>query len=137
MVHWTQEEKGEITHTWGSIDKIKIISSALDRMFHVYPWTSRYFKDRHGFTVQGHAAKVSGALSTAVTHLDDVKSQFKELSRKHAEELYVDAGSFHLLTTCVIVELAWLKKEKFTPHIHAIWDKFFNVVVDAISKQYH
>ncbi|XP_041061644.1 hemoglobin subunit beta-like [Carcharodon carcharias] len=137
MVHWTQGEKEEITHTWGSIDKIKIISSALGRMFHAYPWTSHYFKERPGFTVQGHAAKVSGALDTAVTHLDDVKSQFKVLSSKHADELHVDAGSFHLLTDCIIIELALSKKDKFTPHIHAIWDKFFKVVVDAISKQYH
>ncbi|XP_041061643.1 hemoglobin subunit beta-like [Carcharodon carcharias] len=136
MVHWTQGQKEEITHAWGSIDKIKLISSALERMFKVYPWTFRYFKDRHGFTVQGHAAKVSGALDTAVSHLDDVKSHFKVLSSKHADELYVDAGSFHLLTDCIIIEMAWSKKDKFTPHIHATWDKFFKVVVDAISKQY-
>ncbi|XP_041061646.1 hemoglobin subunit beta-like [Carcharodon carcharias] len=103
-------------------------------MFKVYPWTFRYFKDRHGFTVQGHAAKVSGALDTAVSRLDDVKSQFKELSSKHADELYMDAGSFHLLTVCIIFELA--RTKILSPHIHAIWDKFFKVVVDAISKQY-
>ncbi|XP_072336870.1 hemoglobin subunit beta-like [Scyliorhinus torazame] len=137
MVHWTPEERSEITSTWSAINHKAVGTKALERMFSVYPWTTRYFSTIHGFTAEGHAIKVVGALDKAVKHLDDVKTQFKDLSKKHAEELHIDPGSFHLLTDCFIMELAHLEKCKFTPHTHATWAKFFKVVVDAISKQYH
>ncbi|XP_078096145.1 hemoglobin subunit beta-like [Mustelus asterias] len=136
MVHWTQEERDEIAKTWHGTDMQTVGTKALERMFTVFPWTTRYFH-KADFTAAGHAKIVVGALGVAVKHLDDAPSHFKELSKKHADELHVDPGSFHLLTDCIIVELAHLKKDCFTPHIHGIWDKFFDVVVDAISKQYH
>ncbi|XP_038676588.1 hemoglobin subunit beta-like [Scyliorhinus canicula] len=137
MVHWTQEEKNEITHTWGALNCTAIGTRALERMFCVYPWTTRYFSKIPAFTAEGHAIKVVGALDKAVKHLDNVKAEFNDLSKKHAEELHIDSGSFHLLTDCFIVELAHVETDKFSPHIHATWDKFFKVVVDAISKHYH
>ncbi|XP_078096148.1 hemoglobin subunit beta-like [Mustelus asterias] len=137
MVHWTQEERDEVAKTFRTTDMQTVGTHALERMFTVFPWTTRYFQKKTDFTAGGHAEIVLGALQVAVKHMDDIKSQFKELSKKHADELHVDPGSFHLLTDCIIVELAHLKKDCFTPHIHGIWDKFFEVVVDAISKQYH
>ncbi|GCB62088.1 hypothetical protein scyTo_0013027 [Scyliorhinus torazame] len=69
--------------------------------------------------------------------LDIIPVSIRVRCKKHAEELHIDPGSFHLLTDCFIMELAHLEKCKFTPHTHATWAKFFKVVVDAISKQYH
>nr|1GCV_B Chain B, HEMOGLOBIN [Mustelus griseus]1GCV_D Chain D, HEMOGLOBIN [Mustelus griseus] len=136
-VHWTQEERDEISKTFQGTDMKTVVTQALDRMFKVYPWTNRYFQKRTDFRSSIHAGIVVGALQDAVKHMDDVKTLFKDLSKKHADDLHVDPGSFHLLTDCIIVELAYLRKDCFTPHIQGIWDKFFEVVIDAISKQYH
>nr|P02143.1 RecName: Full=Hemoglobin subunit beta; AltName: Full=Beta-globin; AltName: Full=Hemoglobin beta chain [Heterodontus portusjacksoni] len=141
-VHWSEVELHEITTTWKSIDKHSLGAKALARMFIVYPWTTRYFGNLKEFTacsygVKEHAKKVTGALGVAVTHLGDVKSQFTDLSKKHAEELHVDVESFKLLAKCFVVELGILLKDKFAPQTQAIWEKYFGVVVDAISKEYH
>ncbi|XP_067912891.1 hemoglobin subunit beta-like [Heterodontus francisci] len=142
MVHWSKDETDEITSTWKSIDRYLLGAKALARMFKVYPWTTRYFQKLTEFTasshgVREHAKKVMDALDCAVLHLDDVKSHFTDLSKKHADELHVDVHSFRLLAKCFVIELAIVRKEKFPPQIQAIWEKYFAVVVDAISRQYH
>ncbi|GCC42598.1 hypothetical protein chiPu_0026517 [Chiloscyllium punctatum] len=106
-------------------------------MFTVFPWTHRYFEKRDNFTVEGHAKKVSGKITEVVKDVNNIKCNFTALSKFHAEVLHVDSGSFHLLTDCIIVELAILNFGTFNPKVHAIWHKFFAVLVDAISKQYH
>ncbi|XP_059510200.1 hemoglobin subunit beta-like [Stegostoma tigrinum] len=137
MVHWTDGERKEIDVQWKKQNMTALVKEGLERMFCVYPWTKRYFENRKNFTVAGHAKTVSDALEKAVKNMDNVKAQFTEISKTHAEVLHVDSGSFHLLTDCVIIAMASNRKPDFSPEVHSIWDKFFKVVVDAISKQYH
>ncbi|XP_072415530.1 hemoglobin subunit beta-like [Chiloscyllium punctatum] len=136
MVHWTENEIAGIAK-WNTLDYEKLVARSLKRMFTVFPWTQRYFEKRDKFTVEIHAMKVSGKITEVIKDLTKIKSNCSALSKFHADILHVDSGSFHLLTDCIIVELAILNFGTFNPKVHAIWHKFFAVLVDAISKQYH
>ncbi|XP_067859792.1 hemoglobin subunit beta-like [Heptranchias perlo] len=142
MVHWVGHEKDHIISIWSSLKKDVIGPKVLERMFVVYPWTQKYFPFDGKFKaedhpVKVHADKVVSALDIAVAHLDSVKDNFTELSKKHADIFHVDVENFKLLADCFIIELAHCLQVKFTPEVQVAWEKFFKVVVDALSKEYH
>ncbi|XP_043540060.1 hemoglobin subunit beta-like [Chiloscyllium plagiosum] len=101
-------------------------------MFTVYPWTNRYLDKRENF-----AKKVSWKITEAVNDLNNIKDNFVDLSKFHANVLHVDSGSFHLLANCIIIELSAQNHGNFNAKVHGIWHKFFAVLVHAITKQYH
>ncbi|XP_043541371.1 hemoglobin subunit beta-like, partial [Chiloscyllium plagiosum] len=124
MVHWTDKETAEIAK-WNTLDCDDLVCKSLKRMFTVYPWTYRYFDKRENFTVEGHAKKVSGKIIEAVLDLNNIKENFVDLSKFHANVLHVDSGSFHLLTDCIIIELSAQNRGNFNAKVHGIWHKFF------------
>nr|C0HJZ5.1 RecName: Full=Hemoglobin subunit beta-3; AltName: Full=Beta-3-globin; AltName: Full=Hemoglobin beta-3 chain [Somniosus microcephalus] len=134
-VHWTAEEKALVNVVWSKTDHQAVVANALGRLFVVYPWTKTYFTKFNGkagdSTVQTHAGKVVSALTLAYNHIDDVKPHFK-----HYEGFHVDPENFRLLANCLNVELGHTLHKEFTPELHAAWNKFSNVVVDALSKAY-
>ncbi|XP_032896874.1 hemoglobin subunit beta-like [Amblyraja radiata] len=142
MVHITPEEAHTIGGIWKELDKQTTTALALERVFTVYPWTTRLFSSfKHDFKatgsgVQGHAKKVVGALNTAVLRLGDLEAAFHELSEKH-QTIGVDTQNFKLLGQTFIVELAIHFKGRFTPEVHEAAYKFFLAVAGALSAQYH
>ncbi|XP_055507175.1 hemoglobin subunit beta-like isoform X1 [Leucoraja erinacea] len=142
MVNITQKEALIIKDIWKRLSKEAITAQALERVFTVYPWTTRLFGSfNHHFKatdagVQGHARKVAGALETAVAHLDGLDKAFHDLSKKH-QTIGVDTQNFKLLGQTFLVELAILFKDGFTPEVHEAAYKFFLAVAGALSSQYH
>nr|AAX49346.1 beta 1 globin [Bathyraja eatonii] len=142
MVKITDKEAAYITDIWSKLDKKVTTAHALERVFTVYPWTTRLFKSFNGHFkagdsgVQGHAEKVVGALDTAVLHLHDIDAGYKKLSEKH-QLIGVDTQNFKLLGQAFLVELAILFKEGFTPELHEAAYKFFLAVAGGLSSQYH
>ncbi|KAI5085317.1 hemoglobin subunit beta-1, partial [Silurus meridionalis] len=81
---------------------------------------------------------VVGGLEKAVKHLDNVKGIYTKLSELHSETLHVDPDNFKHLAECLTITLAAkFGPSVFTAEVNEIWQKFLNVVVAALSKQYH
>ncbi|KAM5153192.1 hemoglobin subunit beta-2-like [Mantella aurantiaca] len=147
MVHWTAEEKAAIASVWAKVDVENDGHDALSRLLLVYPWTQRYFSSFGNLSsasaisgnakVHAHGKKVLGAVGNAVAHLDDVKHVLAALSKQHANELHVDPENFKRLGEVLVVVLATKLGSAFTPKVQAAWEKFNNVLVAALSHEYH
>nr|P20246.1 RecName: Full=Hemoglobin subunit beta-1; AltName: Full=Beta-1-globin; AltName: Full=Hemoglobin beta-1 chain [Torpedo marmorata] len=142
-VSLTDEEIRLIQHIWSNVNVVEITAKALERVFYVYPWTTRLFTSfNHNFKasdkqVHDHAVNVSNAISAAIGDLHDINKNFSALSTKHQKKLGVDTSNFMLLGQAFLVELAALEKDKFTPQYHKAALKLFEVVTEALSCQYH
>ncbi|XP_062913464.1 hemoglobin subunit beta-like [Mobula hypostoma] len=142
MVNLTKAQEQYITNKWDLLDKKMITAQALARVFAVYPWTTRLFKNFNGrFAVgdpgvQAHADKVLKALNTAIEDLKSIETNFYELSSKH-QKIGVDTQNFKLLGHAFIVELALHDKKAFGPEEHEAVYKFFKLVIEALSSNYH
>ncbi|XP_060753509.1 hemoglobin subunit beta-like [Tachysurus vachellii] len=148
MVHWTDAERHIIADIWGKIKPDEIGPQALARVLIVFPWTQRYFSSFGNLSnaaailgnpkVAAHGKVVIQGLEKGVKNLDNVKGVYAKLSELHSETLHVDPSNFTLLANCLTVCLAAkLGPSAFTPEVHETWQKFLNVVVDALCKQYH
>ncbi|XP_017309922.1 hemoglobin subunit beta [Ictalurus punctatus] len=148
MVHWTDAERHIIADLWGKINHDEIGGQALARLLIVYPWTQRYFSSFGNLSnaaaiignpkVAAHGKVVLGGLTKAVQNLDNVKGIYTQLSTLHSEKLHVDPSNFTLLGDTFTVTLAAkFGPSVFTPEVHETWQKFLNVVVAALGKQYH
>ncbi|KAI5091575.1 hemoglobin subunit beta [Silurus meridionalis] len=148
MVHWTDHERHVIADIWGKVNPDEIGPQALARLLIVYPWTQRYFASFGNLSnaaailgnpkVAAHGKVVVGGLEKAVKHLDTVKGIYTKLSELHSEKLHVDPSNFTLLADCLTITLAAkFGPSVFTPDVHEVWQKFLNVVVAALCKQYH
>ncbi|XP_059835620.1 hemoglobin subunit beta-like [Hypanus sabinus] len=142
MVKLTEDQEQYITGVWNEVEHRQITAKALERVFVVYPWTTRLFSKLQGrFSasedgVQQHAEKVQKALSKAISDLKKVESNFHALSAKH-QEIGVDTQNFKLLGQTFIVELALHYKKAFRPKEHAAAYKFFRLVAEALASNYH
>ncbi|XP_072916000.1 hemoglobin subunit beta-like [Hemitrygon akajei] len=142
MVKLTQAQEQYIRNKWDQMDKKAITAQALARVFAVYPWTTRLFKNFNGHFaacdpgVQTHAGKVLKALNTAIEDLKNIETNFYELSSKH-QKIGVDTQNFKLLSQAFIVELALRDKTAFGPEEHEAAYKFFKMVTEALSNNYH
>ncbi|XP_072125595.1 hemoglobin subunit beta-like [Mobula birostris] len=142
MVKLTEAQKQYITNKWDHLDKKTITAQALARVFAVYPWTTRLFENFNGHFaacdrgVQAHADKVLKALNSAIKDLNSIETNFYELSSKH-QTIGVDTQNFKLLSQAFIVELALHDKNRFGPEEHEAAYKFFKLVTEALSSNYH
>ncbi|XP_063307300.1 hemoglobin subunit beta-2-like [Pelobates fuscus] len=147
MVHWTAEEKATINAVWKKIDLEHDGGDALGRLLLVYPWTQRYFSSFGNLSnaaaiagnakVQAHGKKVLGALDNAAHHLDTIKATLRDLSDSHAHRLYVDPENFRRFGEVFVIVLAGKLGSSFSPSVQAAVEKFFAVVVDGLSHEYH
>ncbi|CAH2285613.1 Hemoglobin subunit beta-3 [Pelobates cultripes] len=114
----------------------------------VYPWTQRYFSSFGNLSnaaaiagnakVQAHGKKVLGALDNAAHHLDTVKATLHDLSDSHAHRLHVDPENFRQrFGEVFVIVLAGKLGSSFSPPVQAAVEKFFAVVVDGLSHEYH
>ncbi|XP_062913477.1 hemoglobin subunit beta-like [Mobula hypostoma] len=142
MVKLTEAQEQYIMNKWDHLDKKTITAQALARVFAVYPWTTRLFKNFNGHFavgdpgVQAHADKVLKALNTAIKDLKSIETNFYDLSSKH-QKIGVDTQNFKLLSQAFIVELALHDKKAFRPEEHEAVYKFFKLVTEALSSNYH
>ncbi|XP_059834654.1 hemoglobin subunit beta-like [Hypanus sabinus] len=142
MVKLTDAQEQYVTNLWDQLDKKTITAQALARVFSVYPWTTRLFKNFNGHFaacdpgVQTHAGKVLKALNTAIKDLRSIEKNFHELSSNH-QKIGVDTQNFKLLSQAFIVELALRDKTAFRPEEHEAVYKFLKLVTEALSNNYH
>ncbi|CAH2285610.1 hemoglobin subunit beta-2-like [Pelobates cultripes] len=147
MVHWTAEEKAAIASVFGKVDLEHDGGDALGRLLVVYPWTQRYFSSFGSLSnetaiygnakVQAHGKKVLAALNNAAHHLDTIKADLRDLSYSHANTLHIDPENFRRFGEVFVIVLAGKLGSSFTPSVQAAFEKFFAVVVDALSHEYH
>uniref|UniRef100_A0A8C4DPK7 Ba1 globin, like n=1 Tax=Dicentrarchus labrax TaxID=13489 RepID=A0A8C4DPK7_DICLA len=115
--------------------------------------------------VAEHGKTVMGGLDRAVKNMDDIKNVYTKLSVKHSEKIHVDPDNFRIFAQIknVYTKLSVKHSEKihvdpdnfrifaqiisvcvaakfgrqFTPDVQEAWQKFLDVVVSALSRQYH
>ncbi|KAI4903356.1 hypothetical protein NFI96_000126 [Prochilodus magdalenae] len=92
--------------------------------------------------VAAHGKVVMGGLEKAVKNLNNIKKAYASLSVMHSEKLHVDPDNFRvgvkLLADCVTVCVAMkFGPSVFTPDVQEVWQKFLDVVVSALGRQYH
>ncbi|KAM9746628.1 hemoglobin beta embryonic-1.1 [Menidia menidia] len=146
MVKWTDFERATIPDIFSKIDKDIVGPAALARCLVVYPWTQRYFAKFGNLynaaaitsnpKVAAHGKVVLAGLELAVKNMDDIKKTYAELSVLHSEKLQVDPDNFKLLADCLTIVVAGQLGKKFTPEVQAAFQKFLDVSVSALRKQY-
>ncbi|XP_022062982.1 hemoglobin embryonic subunit alpha-like [Acanthochromis polyacanthus] len=114
---------------------------ALGRMVTVYPQTKTYFahwKDlRPGSApLMKHGKTVMGGVADAVTKIDDLTGGLLTLSELHAFTLRVDPANFKILAHNILVVMAIMYPNDFTPEVHVSLDKFLAALARALAEKY-
>ncbi|XP_029945161.1 hemoglobin subunit beta-like [Salarias fasciatus] len=147
MVKWTDFERAAIQDIFSKIDYDVVGPAALSRCLVVYPWTQRYFSGfgnlynaaaiKSNPKVAAHGRVVLQGLVQAVSNMDNIKAAFADLSVLHSEKLHVDPGNFKLLGDCLTIVIASQLGKDFTAEVQQAFQKFLNVVVASLQKQYY
>ncbi|XP_036069099.1 hemoglobin embryonic subunit alpha isoform X1 [Oryzias melastigma] len=117
------------------------ILSCFFRMLVVYPQTKTYFAHWTDLSpgsapVNKHGQTVMGGVADAVAKIDDISSGLLDLSELHAFTLRVDPANFKILSHNILVVLAIMFPQDFTPEVHVALDKFLAAVSLALSEKY-
>ncbi|KAM9779693.1 hemoglobin subunit beta [Neosynchiropus ocellatus] len=147
MVEWTDFERNAIQDIFSKIDYEVVGPAALSRCLVVYPWTQRYFGNFGNLynasaiignpLVAKHGKTIVHGLDRAMKNMDSIKETYSELSVLHSEKLHVDPDNFRLLADCLTIVLAAQMGKDFTGDVQAAFQKFMQVVVSALGRQYH
>nr|XP_006637259.1 PREDICTED: hemoglobin cathodic subunit beta-like isoform X1 [Lepisosteus oculatus]XP_015215933.1 PREDICTED: hemoglobin cathodic subunit beta-like isoform X2 [Lepisosteus oculatus] len=147
MVHFTDAEAKAIKTVWGKVNVDTVGPQALARLLIVYPWTQRYFGAFGNLTnaaailgnakVAHHGKVVLGALDKAVQDPEHITANYASLSELHSTKLHVDPDNFRVLGDCITIVLAAQLGTGFTVELNAAFQKFLDVVIAALRKQYH
>ncbi|KAF7659612.1 hypothetical protein LDENG_00295480 [Lucifuga dentata] len=147
MVEWTEEERSIINGIFANMNYEDIGPKALSRCLIVYPWTQRYFSSfgnlyspetiKANPQIAAQGITVVHGLDRAMKNMDNIKAAYTDLSILHSEKHHVDPDNFRLLGDCLTIVIAAKMGRNFTPDVHAAWQKFLNVVVSALGRQYH
>ncbi|XP_036408371.1 hemoglobin subunit alpha-1-like [Megalops cyprinoides] len=116
-------------------------NEALSRMLVVYPQTKTYFSHWKDLSpgsapVKKHGLTVVTAVLDAIEKIDDLKGGLLNLSELHAFMLRVDPANFKILSHNLLVVLAMMFPDDFTPQVHVGVDKFLVQVALALSEKY-
>ncbi|XP_056626789.1 hemoglobin subunit alpha-like [Triplophysa dalaica] len=137
------KDKDTVKALWAKISPkgAEIGNEALSRLFVVYPQTKTYFSHWSDLSpgsapVRNHGKKVIGGLGLAVEKIDDLFGGLLTLSELHAFQLRVDPANFKILSHCILVVIAMLFPQDFTPEAHMAMDKFLTRVALALSDKY-
>uniref|UniRef100_A0A3P8P921 Globin domain-containing protein n=1 Tax=Astatotilapia calliptera TaxID=8154 RepID=A0A3P8P921_ASTCA len=79
---------------------------------------------------------VMTAVTDAVSKIDDLTGGLLSLSELHAFTLRVDPANFKVLAHNLLVVLATVFPNDFTPEVHVAMDKFLAAVARALSEKY-
>uniref|UniRef100_A0A3Q3K5R4 Globin domain-containing protein n=1 Tax=Monopterus albus TaxID=43700 RepID=A0A3Q3K5R4_MONAL len=116
-------------------------ADALSRMLVVYPQTKTYFSHWKDLSpgsaqVKKHGKTIMTGIATAVAKIDDLTAGLLSLSELHAFTLRVDPANFKILSHNLLVAVAILFPDDFTPEVHVAADKFLAAVARALSQKY-
>ncbi|XP_068584027.1 hemoglobin embryonic subunit alpha-like [Cebidichthys violaceus] len=119
----------------------EIGTDAVARMLTVYPQTKTYFshwKDQSPSSpsARKHGITVMAGVGDAVAKIDDLKGGLVSLSELHAFTLRVDPANFKILSHNILVVLAIMFPEDFTPEVHVSLDKFLAALALALAEKY-
>ncbi|XP_071389546.1 hemoglobin embryonic subunit alpha-like [Centroberyx affinis] len=131
--------KGFFNKCAGKIDDIGI--DALARTVAVYPQTKTYFAHWKDLgpgapMIRKHGMTIMGGVMDAVGKMDDLTGGLLTLSELHAFMLRVDPANFKILSHNMLVVMAILFPEDFTPEVHVSVDKFLAKLALALSEKY-
>ncbi|KAK7940501.1 hypothetical protein WMY93_003827 [Mugilogobius chulae] len=143
MTSLTEKDKAKVRSFWAKCKpQTEIIGrDALARLIVVYPQTKTYFAHWNDVSptspnIIKHGITIMTAVGDAVSKIDDLKAGLFNLSELHAFTLRVDPANFKLLSHCMMVVLAILYPDDFTPEIHLSLDKFMSALALALSEKY-
>ncbi|XP_041825042.1 hemoglobin embryonic subunit alpha-like [Melanotaenia boesemani] len=143
MTSLTAKDKDAVKAFWGkaATKADDIGHDALCRMLAVYPQTKTYFshwKDlRPGAApVKRHGMVVMKGVAEAVSKIDNLTAGLLTLSELHAFTLRVDPANFKILSHNILVVMAILFPNDFTPEVHVAMDKFLAALALALSEKY-
>ncbi|XP_042361620.1 hemoglobin embryonic subunit alpha-like [Plectropomus leopardus] len=143
MTTLSAKDKDRVKAFWAKIapKSEDIGAEALSRMLIVYPQTKTYFahwKDQSPTSpsARKHGITVMGGIADAVTKIDDLKGGLLTLSELHAFTLRVDPANFKIASHCIMVVLAAMFPNDFTPEVHVSFDKFLAALALALSEKY-
>nr|ANW09545.1 hemoglobin alpha [Schizopygopsis pylzovi] len=136
-------DKSIVKTLWGKIGSKsdEIGAEALGRMLTVYPQTKTYFAHWADLSpgsapVKKHGKVIMGAVTDAVTKIDDLVGGLAALSELHAFKLRIDPANFKILAHNIIVVIGMLFPAEFTPEVHVAVDKFFQNLALALAEKY-
>ncbi|KAG7223176.1 hypothetical protein INR49_015784 [Caranx melampygus] len=142
MTSLTAKDKATIRTFWAKISSKTedIGTNALSRMLVVYPQTKTYFAHWNDLSpgsapVKKHGITVMNGVADAVTKLDDLKGGLLNLSELHAFTLRIDPANFKILSHNILVVLAIMFPNEFTPEVHVSMDKFLAALALALAEK--
>nr|AEA51092.1 alpha-type globin [Oryzias melastigma] len=77
-----------------------------------------------------------GGVADAVSKIDDLTAGLLDLSELRAFTLRVDPANFKILSHNILVVLATVYPEDFTPEVHVALDKFLGALSRVLSEKY-
>lgn len=137
------KDKVAVKALWAQISKKAddIGTDALSRMLTVYPQTKTYFSHWPDLSpgsapVKKHGKTVMAGVAEAVARIDDLVGGLINLSELHAFQLRVDPANFKILAHNLLVSVAIMFPNDFTPEAHVAMDKFLCNVALALAERY-
>ncbi|CAB1341807.1 unnamed protein product [Coregonus sp. 'balchen'] len=106
-------------------------NEALSRTLVVYPQTKTYFSHWKDLSL----GSGPGVLD-AIEKIDDLSAGLLTLSELHAFLLRVDPANFKIFNHNMLVTLAMMFPDDFTPEVHVATDKFLAQLALALSEKY-
>ncbi|XP_056256390.1 hemoglobin embryonic subunit alpha-like [Seriola aureovittata] len=143
MTSLTAKDKETVRAFWAKVSgKAEDIGKdALNRMLIVYPQTKTYFAHWKDLSpgsapVRKHGITVMSGVADAVTKIDDLKGGLLNLSELHAFTLRIDPANFKILSHNILVVMAIMFPNDFTPEVHVSMDKFLACLALALAEKY-
>ncbi|XP_030610596.1 hemoglobin, alpha embryonic 5 [Archocentrus centrarchus] len=139
----TEKDKAAVKALWAKVSKSldAVGAEALGRMLLVYPQTKTYFSHWPDLSpgsapLLSHGKLIMAGVTEAVAKIDNLSTGLLELSELHAFKLRVDPANFKILAQSVMVVIAAMFPNDFTPEVHVAFDKFMSNVALALSERY-
>uniref|UniRef100_UPI0037E8C1E8 hemoglobin embryonic subunit alpha-like n=1 Tax=Semicossyphus pulcher TaxID=241346 RepID=UPI0037E8C1E8 len=143
MTSLTEKDKATVKAFWSKVSSRAedIGTDALARMLIVYPQTKTYFahwKDQSptSASAKKHGITVMSGVADAVSKIDDLKGGLLNLSELHAFTLRVDPANFKIISHNIMVVMAIMFPDDFTPEVHVSFDKFLACLALALAEKY-
>merc|ERR1739845_119015 len=116
-------------------------SEALARLMVVFPSSKSYFahwKDlsKDSVNVRKHGIVIMNGVYDALAKIDDMNNGLLTLSELHAFMLRIDPINFKYFIHCILVTMAMMFPDDFTPQVHVAIDKFLALVAMALQQKY-
>uniref|UniRef100_A0A3P9I9D0 Globin domain-containing protein n=1 Tax=Oryzias latipes TaxID=8090 RepID=A0A3P9I9D0_ORYLA len=149
MTSLSAKDKDAVKAFWAKISSkaTDIGADALGRMLVVYPQTKTYFAHWKDLSpgsapVKKHGQTVMGGVAEAVGKIDNLTAGLLNLSELHFLSVCDSEGPFlfleilFILSHNILVVLAIMFPNDFTPEVHVAMDKFLAALALALAEKY-